>query len=543
MNIMIRRKIVLWLCLAIIFPAVFVCAAYAQQAKVANSDATQTAKEPAALPESALTQAAPVAPFHQPIVSIYAKLGPFTPAERAVKLEQRIRQLENDSSFSSDLIKIVPDGATLDIVYNDIVIMSVADGDAEYFQKSKGWVAEYYKENIVRAIEQYRQDTELVTILTKTGVVLLVLSVFFFIIRYVNWLYVFARRKIVSLRGTLIKEVRIKSYSLIDNDKCIVLILIFLKIVKYIVFLTILYFSLPLVFSIFPETRGLAGKLLDYVLTPFSNIVFGVINYLPKAFAVAVIVTIFWYLAKGIKYFASEIEKEKLVIKGFYPDWAMPTCNIVRMVLYAFMFIVIYQFLPYSDSKIFQGVSVFAGILISLGSTALIGNLVSGMVLTYMRPFRVGDFVKIGDVTGTVVEKAPLAARVMTVKNEEITIPNSNIMSVHTINYSHTARENRLILHTAVSFGYDTPWRQVHELLLAAAAHTQCVLADPAPFVLQRALDNFYVEYQINIYVTEEKIMSRIYSELHGNIQDAFKEAGIDLTCPMYQVLQDGNKV
>jgi len=290
-------------------------------------------------------------------------------------------------------------------------------------------------------------------------------------------------------------------------------------------------------FGIFPVTRGLAAKLLDYALTPFSNIVFGVIGYLPKAVAIAVIVTIFLYLAKGIKYLAVEIEKEKLVIKGFYPDWAMPTCNIVRALLYVFMFIVIFQYLPYSDSRIFQGVSVFIGILISLGSTALIGNLVSGMVLTYMRPFRAGDFIKIGDTIGTVKERTPFAIRVMTTKNEEITIPNSNIMSGFTTNYSQTARENRLILHTVVTFGYDTPWRQVHELLLSAAARTQHVLEDPAPFILQRALDSFFAEYQINVYVAEEKLMPKIYSELYENIQDAFKEAGLDMTCPAYQNL------
>ena len=525
-----------------------VCAAHAQEAAPAEYGATQsspaqTGREDDASPETARIQAAPVAPFRQPIFSIYAKLGPFTPAERAERLEQVIRQLNKDSDFSSDQMKIVPNGAMLDIVYNGIVVMSVADGDTGYFQKSKKDVAEYYRENIVREIERYRHDNGLVSVLTKTGLVLLILGAFSFIIRYVNRLHRFARRKVVSLRGTVIKGVRIKSYSLLDEDRCVSVLLLFLKIVKYIVFLMILYFSLPLLFLVFPETRGLAGKLMDYVLTPFSTIVFGVIDYLPKAVAIAVIVTIFWYLAKGIKYFADEIEKGKLVIKGFYPDWATPTCNIVRALLYAFMFIVIFQYLPYSDSRIFQGVSVFIGVLVSIGSTALIGNLISGMVLTYMRPFQTGDFIKIGDTLGTVKEKTSLAVRIMTTKNEEITIPNSNVMSAHTINYSNSARENRLILHTAVTFGYDTPWRQVHELLLSAAARTRHVLSDPAPFILQNALDNFFAEYQINVYVAEEKLMPGIYSDLYKNIQDAFKEAGLDMTCPNYQNFRGVNRL
>ena len=543
MNTLIQKRACLRLYFTFIFMAGFACAAHAQQTPSAKSPPNQTVEGNTASPERAPVQAAPVSPFNQPVFSIYAKLGSFTPAERAEKIEQRIRHLAEDHNFSADQMKIVPDGATLDIVFGDIFIMAVADGDAEYFQKSKEEVAEYYKENIARAIEQYRQDAGLISILIKTGLVLLILALFFFIIRYINWFHRIAQRKIVKLRGTFIKGVRVKSYTLLDEHRCIVSVLFFARIIKYFVILTIFYFSLPLLFSIFPETRGLANKLLDYVLTPFSDIVLSVIGYLPNAITIIVTVTVFLYLTKGIKYFAGEIEKEKLVIEGFYPDWAMPTCNIIRALLFVFMFIVIFPHLPNSESKVFQGVSVFIGVLISLGSTALIGNLISGMVLTYMRPFRTGDFIKVGDVLGTVKEKTPLAIRIMTTKNEEITLPNSTIMSAHTTNYSHSAQENNLILYATVTFGYDTPWRQVHELLLSAAARTKHVLADPAPYVLQRALDNFFAEYQINVYTTEEKQMPRIYSELYGNIQDVFKEAGLDLTSPAYQSLRGENQI
>ena len=525
MNIMNKQKFFF----NILFLSGFAAAVFAQQTSTG-----QIENENAALTELAPIQAAPVAPFRKPIFSIYSRVGAFTPAERAERLEHKIQELSRDLGFSPNMMEIVPDGAMLDIVYNGAVVMSVVDGDAEYFKRSKEEVAEYYIENIARAIEHNRRNVELISILTRTVLVLLILGVFFFIVRYINRLHRFARRKVVSLRETFIKGIRIKSYSLLDEDKCVMAALLFIRFLKYVIILTILYFSLPLLFSVFPETRGLANKLLDYVLTPFSKILLGVIGYLPNAIAVVMIVTVFRYLAKGIKYFAGEIEKGKLVIKGFYPDWAMPTSHIVRALLFAFMFIVIFQYLPYSDSRIFQGVSVFIGVLISIGSTALIGNLVSGMVLTYMRPFQTGDFIKIGDVQGTVKEKTSLAIRIMTTKNEEVTIPNSNVMSEHTTNYSHSARENRLILHAAVTFGYDTPWRQVHELLLSAAARTRHVLSDPAPFILQRALDNFFAEYQVNVYVTEEKLMSGIYSDLYGNIQDVFNEAGLDMTCPEY---------
>ena len=525
----------------------FVCAAYAQQFPVEKTKPVlleQTEQQDVDLPESEAARAAPVVPFHhQPIFYIYARLGPFTPAERAERLESTMRQLAAAHDFSSEKMEIVTTGGMLDIVYNGIIVMSVADADAEYIQKTKKEVAEHYRDNIISAINQYRKDTGLVSMLSRAGLILLILALFFFIIRYLNHLHKFARRKIVLLRGTMTTGIRIKSYSLLDEDKCIVSLLFLVKIIRYAAIIVILFFLLPLLFSVFPETRGLAGKLLEYVLSPFTEIVIAVRDYLPKAVAIAVIVTIFHYVGKAIKYFASEIEKEKLVIKGFYSDWALPTSHIVRMLLCAFMFIVIFQYLPYSESRVFQGVSVFIGILISLGSTALIGNLVSGMVLTYMRPFRTGDFIKIGDILGTVKERTPFAIRIMTTKNEEVVFPNSNIMSSHTTNYSRMALENKLILHTVVTFGYDTPWRQVHELLLSAAARTPHVLADPAPFVLQRALDNYFAEYQINVYVIEEKLMSLIYSELYQNVQDVFKEAGLDMTCLAYHGLRGENHI
>ena len=551
MNTVIQKSAIVRFCLMMLLLSVwFSCTACAQMPTASKSDAAaaqsataQIKSDDVVLPDGAPIDAAPVTPFHQPVFSIYTKLGPFTAAERAERLERMIRRLKEDRSFYPDKMEIVSDGLMLDIVYNGTVIMSVSDGDAEYFQKSKNAVAEYYRENIAKAIEQNRQDTELLSILTKAGLVLLILAIFFIIIRYVNVLHKLVKQKIVSLRGTFIKGIRIKSYILFNEDKCVTAFLFFAKTIKYIALFAILYFILPLIFIVFPETRGLAYKLLDYVWSPFSKIIFGVIGYLPDAVAIIVIVTIFRYLAKGIKYFANEIEQEKLVIKGFYPDWAAPTCNIIRALLFAFMFIVIFPHLPNSDSDVFKGVSVFMGVLISLGSTALIGNMISGLALTYMRPFRTGDFIKIGDVLGTVKEKAPLAIRILTTKNEEVTIPNSTIMSAHTINYSQTARENRLILYTTATLGYDTPWRQVHELLLSAAARTRHVLTSPAPFILQCALDNFFVEYQINVYVAEEKLMPKIYSDLYENIQDAFKEAGIDLTSPAYQSFRGENHI
>ena len=242
-----------------------------------------------------------------------------------------------------------------------------------------------------------------------------------------------------------------------------------------------------------------------------------------------------------LRYLAMEIEEGRLQINGFYNDWAMPTYHIVRFLLYAFMIAMIYPYLPGSNSGVFQGISVFVGLIVSLGSTAVIGNIIAGLVITYMRPFKLGDFIKLNDTSGNVIEKTPLVTRIRTHKNEVVTIPNSFMMSSHTINYSSSAKEHGLIIHSEVTIGYDAPWRQVHQLLIEAALATPGVTDEPRPFVLQTSLSDWYPVYQVNAYVRNAQELPRIYSILHQNIQDRFNEAGVEIMSPHYMAMRDGN--
>ncbi len=220
---------------------------------------------------------------------------------------------------------------------------------------------------------------------------------------------------------------------------------------------------------------------------------------------------------------------------------AAPTYQIVRILVFAFMFVVIFPYLPGSDSPIFQGISVFLGFLFTFGSAGSLSNIIAGLVLTYMRLFTVGDRVKIGEVTGDVIEKSSLVTRVRTIKNEIISIPNSTVMNSHTINYSSDAPAKGLIIHTTVTIGYDVPWKDMYVALIEAALRTELVLKEPQPFVLQTSLEDFYVAYQINAYVREANKQAKIYSDLHQNIQDVCNERGIEILSPHYRAARDGN--
>ena len=159
-----------------------------------------------------------------------------------------------------------------------------------------------------------------------------------------------------------------------------------------------------------------------------------------------------------------------------------------------------------------------------------------------MRPFKMGDRIKLNDTIGNIIEKTPLVTRIRTPKNEVVTVPNSFIMSSHTVNYSTSAREYGLIIHTEVSIGYDIPWRRVNPLLIEAALNTPGVVDDPRPFVLETSLSDWYPVYQINAYIKDANRMSQIYSDLYQNIQDKFNEAGIEIMSPHYMAVRDGNE-
>jgi small-conductance mechanosensitive channel len=240
------------------------------------------------------------------------------------------------------------------------------------------------------------------------------------------------------------------------------------------------------------------------------------------------------YLLDILRFFFAAVEKGDMKISGFFPEWAGPTYKITRFLILVFALVIAYPYIPGSRSRAFEGISIFLGVLFSLGSTTIIANMVAGVILTYMRGFRVGDVVKIGDTTGKVTAVSLLVTRLRTPKNLEITIPNSMLMSSQVINYSFAAGEGRLILPTSITIGYDAPWRQVHGLLLLAAERTAQVLREPAPFVLQSALDDFYVKYELNVYAASSDNMPLLYSELHQNIQDAFNEFGVQIMSPHY---------
>jgi len=487
----------------------------------------------------------PVAPFNDTLFLVYNKIGSFTAKERAKAISNRINSLYEEPYYNSDSLSLIKSDISMDIVYNsDFVVMSVTDLDGKTVGSSNFELAQKNLAIIQKEILFQKENNATENWLKRIGLVLVLILFVFVIVFAINKIFRWIRLFLIKKQERYFSGIKIKESYIFTPEKELEFVLKIVLLIRLFVLLFVFYISLPAIFSVFPETKIYASTLLKWIFSPAKSALMGFVHFLPNLFSILVIVALFHYLLKAIKFFVDEIQKGQIKIEGFYSDWAKPTFNIIRVLVYAFMVVVIFPYLPGSNSPVFQGVSVFVGVLFSLGSSNAIANMIAGLVITYMRPFKIGDFIKIGEVSGTVIEKTTLVTRVRTPKQEDITIPNSTVLSSSSINYSANANDNGngLLIHTTITIGYDTPWNLIHKALIESAMRTELVEKTPSPFVLQTSLDDFYVSYEINAYTKQPNQQPLIYSKLHQNIQDCFNEAGLEIMSPHYNSLRDGNK-
>jgi len=297
----------------------------------------------------------------------------------------------------------------------------------------------------------------------------------------------------------------------------------------------VLYFYLDFVLLLFPWTRALGQNLFAVVLRPLTTLGQGMVRYLPDLVFLLVLALVTRWMLRLMRLFFRRVGDRTITLAGFDPEWALPTERILRLLLIAFALVIAYPYIPGSDSEAFKGISLMLGLVFSLGSSSVISNMVAGQSLAFRRAFKVGDRVKIGEHVGEVTEIRLLTSFLRSPKNEQIVIPNSNILNSDVVNYTTLAREAGLILHTVVGIGYETPWRQVEAMLLEAAARTPGLLRDPAPFVLQKTLGTFAVDYEINAYCDDTRGLLLLYTALHRNILDVFNEFGVQIMTPAYE--------
>jgi len=479
------------------------------------------------------------------ILSIRQGISGFSAQERALTITRRLKRLAKNESISvGDLtIQRNADDNSIFLGVGHEVLLTITERDAQANRTTPDALASQALRDIKAAISRYRQDREPEYLVRGTVYATIASSAFllisFLLISITGKLFPVVARWITSRAP----GIRVNNVEIISSSAISAFWLQILKFLRLALLLVLLFSCITWILRLFPWTRAVGESVLSYAGESLELALSATANYLPNLFVVTIILSMAYYGVRMVKPFFLAIERGNLVIPGFYPDWAQPTYNLLSVLVIALAAILAFPYLPGFNSPAFQGISVFIGLLLSLGSTSAITNVIGGIILIYTRAFRMGDHIRVGDVVGDIIEKNFLAVRICTPSNQIITIPNATLLSNKVVNYNIAARElgTDLILQTTVTLGYEVPWRQVHDTLIKAAISTEHVRSEPAPFVLQTSLDNNYISYQLNAYTDTPNTMVFIYSKLHQSIQDGCRENGIEILSPTYTALRDGS--
>jgi len=451
--------------------------------------------------------------------------GTLSAAERARGGEQRLLRIAGDPFYSEDLFALRQNGDAVTALYRDEIIGVITPEDASGVPGGPPALASQILQNVKAAIARHRARL-LPAAWIRAGII-----VGFSTLLLVAAIYVL--RQLYRARAERMAHQRHEAIAAVHRQ---LLRLAFVALVG-----TLLFIYLEIAFSAIPLTRAYSLTVIDYVVRPLDVLWSGFRLHITDFFFILVVIALTYFLLKVLHWALSASATGAISLPFVSSDWALPLFKIVRIFVFILAMVTIYPYIPGSSTEAFKGIGLVGGALLTLGASSTAGNFIGGLVLIFTDTFRIGDIVRIGDIRGAVIETNLLITRIRTPKNDIVTMPNSAIMTGHLVNYSTKAREEGVILHTSVTIGYDAPWRTVHQLLVDAALKTPSIVPDPAPFVLQTSLNDFFVTYEINAYTQRPDRMAKIYAELHENIQDSFNAAGVEIMSPHYTSLRDGN--
>lgn len=465
---------------------------------------------------------------------LYTSYGPYDIDTRVKYVEEKLKELYNDPYFVADSIKIKPAGNYLSVMYNDKTITGVSMVDALWENSSQTELAQRYANIIKNTIVKYKEQNSLKSVLIRLAELLLVLFITFILVWAINRLFDFLKKITLNSEHRFLTSIRIRNYDFIKKPGIVKALVKILAILRIVFLLFLLITIIPLIFDIFSSTQYLSKIIVQWISEPIKNVGIAIIGYLPHLFYIVIIAVITRYVLKILRFFALEIERGILKIKGFHPEWAHTTYVLARMMLWVLALVIMFPHLPGSDSDAFKGISIFLGVLISLGSSSAISNAIAGIVISYMRPFQVGDWIKSGEIIGAVIEKNALVTRLKTINNEDITIPNSAILSGATMNFTSIGKEIGLALNVQVKVRYDYSDNLVEELLIEAALKTNGISPKPHPYIFQISLSELNAVYELNAYTFHPENMYFIKSDLTKNIQSTFRQANIEIFSTQY---------
>jgi small-conductance mechanosensitive channel len=459
----------------------------------------------------------------------------FSAADRAARARARIIAAADDSHVPANAIKTEQRESRVDVVAGSRHLVGVIGADAAIEGVSVADAALVRAMRIRDTVIRYRAERTPER-LVQSAVVAGAATAVAALALWFTWVgFRRMRLKLDQRYRTRVHSLSIQSFEVVRAESIWRGLDGALSTVRWLVIAAIVYVLSAFALGQFPWTRSTAERLLDLVLQPVISMATGFFEYIPKLIFLLLLFLGVRYSLKLLALFFEAVGAGRVPLRSFDAEWAQPTYHIVRILLILLALVIAYPYLPGSGSAAFQGLSIFAGLMLSLGASSAMASLIAGYTVTYRRAFRVGDRITVGELTGEVCDVRLLVTHLRTAKNEEVVVPNSLVLQSHVVNYTKLARSHGLILHTTVSIGYETPWRQVEAMLQLAAERTEGVLREPAPFVLEKALGDFAVSYELNVYVDSTQLLPQRYAELHRHVLDVFNEYGVQIMTPAYE--------
>jgi len=484
-----------------------------------------------------LERATPTAPVVIDGVQVLRVRGvsSFPAEQRASTIAGRIRDLARNPSVRPESLRLEETDVATGIMADRQLVMGVYDADALIEGVPRKVLATLNLSRIQAAIIAYRADRSPAALRRAGTTAAVATLVFIVVVVLVIWL----RRRLDAMLdrryGERIESLAAKSQDVVSVRRVWTLLDAGLRFIRSAIIVVLALVYLQYVFGLFPYTRLAAKSVTGYVVGPLATMWASFVSNIPDLMFLAILVYVVRIILRMIRRFFEAVEQGRILLPNFDREWAAPTYKLLRPVVIAFAIVVGYPYIPGSGSEAFKGVSLFLGIIFSLGSSSFIANMIAGYSMTYRRAFKLGDLVQIGEVRGVVSAVRLQVTHIRTIKNEEVVVPNSEILNAHVTNYSSLAQTSGLILHTTVGIGYETPWRQVEGMLLEAARRTPGLMTDRPPFVFHLQLGDFCVTYELNVYCAEPLRMRAIYTDLHRHILDVFNEYGVQIMTPAYE--------
>jgi small-conductance mechanosensitive channel len=513
-------------------------AAIALMAFIGRPAGAQDARPaPAGVDVASLEQGIPTAPvlIDGAMVLRVRGVSSYPAEQRAAAIAGRIRGLAADRAFQPESLRIEETVVASQIMADRLMVMGVYDADGAVEGMSRQALATIYVGRIRTAIAAYRAERSAAALRQAALSALVATLVFGALVTAVVW----TRRKLAALLDSRYKQridaLAAKSQEVVSATRLWNSLGTLLRFIRSAAIVVLAFVYLQYVFGRFPQTRAAAQSITGYVIGPLATMWASFVGWIPDLIFLVVLAFVVRIILRLLRRFFEAVEQGRIHLEHFDRDWATPTYKLVRPLVIAFALVVGYPYIPGSGSEAFKGVSLFLGIVFSLGSSSFIANMIAGYSMTYRRAFKLGDVVKVGDVMGVVTTIRLQVTHIRTIKNEDIVVPNSQILNTHVVNYSSLAQTKGLILHTTVGIGYETPWRQVEAMLQEAARRTPNLMADPPPFVLHLQLGDFCVTYELNVYCSNPLKMRATYTDLHRHILDVFNEYGVQIMTPAYE--------